>query len=190
MEKTFAKRLKEERNKQNITQQQLADMVNNLNLLDKKISRNSITRYENNTRTPDIQTISAISTALDVNLYYLLGLMDVKNTASQQISSDLNELIKITESSNKEISDIVGQIVDKMYLTIFHHAQDGDIQYLKIIKDLYNTIWEINLMDKGISMNKLLETNDFDSLNAKDEIPKLINKNTKFLNKLIDYLQI
>ena len=57
MENILSKRLKEERLAKGYTQQQLADLINEENELDKKISRISITRYENGTRTPDSNTL-------------------------------------------------------------------------------------------------------------------------------------
>jgi len=105
----FSIRLKEGRKNLNLTQQQLADKLNNLPKLTKKISRVSIARYENGTREPDLITLSAIAFILDVDVDYLIGNSDKKNmqnmsncidSFSKHILEFLNEHDNFNTNSN------------------------------------------------------------------------------------------
>lgn len=81
----FSKRLKELRIKNNLTQFQLAEILN--------VSGSTITMYENSKRTPDINTIIKISIYFNVSIDYLLGLSNVPN-ANIINESEIFNLIK------------------------------------------------------------------------------------------------
>lgn len=61
-------RLKELRQEKRLIQDELAKKLN--------ISRNTITRYENGTRQPNINTVKKIAELFDVSTDYLLGISD------------------------------------------------------------------------------------------------------------------
>ena len=87
----FGKRLKEIRKKNHITQQQLGDMVG--------VTKVSICCYENDTRTPTLETLIDLADSLNVHLDYLLGVdalaIDEDNRNNTlNIAKDEIELIK------------------------------------------------------------------------------------------------
>lgn len=61
-------RLKELRQEKRLIQDELAKKLN--------ISRNTITRYENGTRQPNINTVKKIAELFDISTDYLLGISD------------------------------------------------------------------------------------------------------------------
>lgn len=63
-------RLKELRQEKRLIQDELAKKLN--------ISRNTITRYENGTRQPNINTVKKIAELFDISTDYLLGISDRK----------------------------------------------------------------------------------------------------------------
>mgnify|MGYP000889343818 CR=1 FL=1 len=64
----FAKRLKEERGKKGWTQEHMAKLLN--------IKIGTLSGYERNYRTPDLEMTSKIANLLGVSVDYLLGLND------------------------------------------------------------------------------------------------------------------
>lgn len=63
--KIFAQRLKEERTKANLTQQNMADKLN--------ITRGAYAQYENNMTEPSIETLAKITNILKTSADYLIG---------------------------------------------------------------------------------------------------------------------
>ncbi len=61
-------RLKELRNRNGISQKQLADVAN--------ISQQSINKYENHDVQPDLQTLMRLAAYFDVSVDYLIGFTD------------------------------------------------------------------------------------------------------------------
>lgn len=77
----FAKRLKEEREKQNWSQDTLATKVG--------VSQQSITYYEKGARVPDILTARKFAECFDVTTDYLLGLSDNRTSENDAIGKKL-----------------------------------------------------------------------------------------------------
>ncbi len=67
----FSDRLKKLRNEKGILQRELADYL--------KVSRVTITQYENGNRTPDDETKKKIAQYFNVSLDYLMGASDIRN---------------------------------------------------------------------------------------------------------------
>ncbi len=61
----LGKRIRELRKKNNLTQQQLGDLIN--------ITKVSICCYENGTRTPTLETLKVLAETFNVDINYLLG---------------------------------------------------------------------------------------------------------------------
>lgn len=190
LENLFSKRLKEERLLKHYTQQELADIMNDTFYeLDKKISRNSITRYENGTRTPDYTTLCAISHALDVDIDYLLGRSDKKRITfiNEELSTFIQYINSISEKDNSEINK-------KLWLLIGNYK---NLIKVGIEHELLKTISEIiNLVDSTVNFS--INTNNHEILiNLKKDIDKnlknLLNKNLikltrKSTEELIDMI--
>ena len=86
--------IKELRQKNNITQSQLADILN--------VSPSSITMYENGRRLPDITTIIHIAKYFNVSVDYLIGNSDIPNT-NILAESDIFKLINNLSQEKIEI---------------------------------------------------------------------------------------
>lgn len=78
----FDKRLKYLRQKQNITQKQLADIV--------KLTQSTIAGYENATKLPTIDTLILLAQYFNVSADYLLGLSNQENNTRNVENNYLN----------------------------------------------------------------------------------------------------
>lgn len=82
-------RLQKLRKSKHMTQTDLANIVN--------VSKASISAYENDTRSPDIETLLLLADTLDVNSDYLLGRTDNPDLVDKKEFNpleEINELIK------------------------------------------------------------------------------------------------
>lgn len=61
----LGKRIKEQRKKMNLTQEELGNLIN--------VTKVSICCYENGTRTPTLETLKVLSETFHVDINYLLG---------------------------------------------------------------------------------------------------------------------
>ncbi|MBV4429039.1 helix-turn-helix domain-containing protein [Clostridium tyrobutyricum] len=153
MKSIFSKRLKEERLRNNLTQQELADLINEeLEFCDvpsKKVSRVSITRYENDTRTPDYNTLCIISQVLETDLEYLLGKNDKKYyvAANEELNNIMKKIANIIEKDDKKSNDLLFSIINS-----FDNLLDYAIKNkaLDNIENIFNIIEKII----NISVNK------------------------------------
>lgn len=78
----MVKRLKELRQKKNISQQQLADLIG--------VSQQSINKYENHSIEPDINTLIHLSQLFDISVDYLIGNSDIPRKIEAVSAFDLN----------------------------------------------------------------------------------------------------
>ncbi len=110
----LGKRLKEIRLKKGLTQQQLGDMVN--------VTKVSICCYENDIRTPNLETFQDLLKALDISPDYLLG-NDVN-----VISEDSEEYaIKLA----KEDIEIIDQL--KLHKDLYRRLIDDPKRTVELI---------------------------------------------------------
>ncbi|WP_053070041.1 MULTISPECIES: helix-turn-helix domain-containing protein [Clostridium] len=200
MKSIFSERLKKERIKKGLTQQQLADLVNsqlsdcleNTKLVNEKIksvsefkvSRVSISRYETGSREPEIDILYALADALEVQIDYLLGRSEHKRFDSQIMQDDISWLIEKTDNTNNNSSKLIRNIIDTTFLTIHSYVDDKNIEALQIIHDLYKNIWDIKITSKNNRMyNILLEENFHEDTSYFEELKE---KNNILLNKLYE----
>ena len=90
----FGERLLKLREKRNETQQQLADAID--------ITRQSLSRYETNDRTPNIDLVYNIAKHYNVSADYLLGLSEIQSS-----NKKIETACKITGLSEKAINEII-----------------------------------------------------------------------------------
>lgn len=140
MENIFAKRLKEERTLKKLTQQQLADKINDSSQMDKKVSRASITRYENGTRTPDYNILSAIGSALDIDIDYLIGRSDKKHFSF--VNETMSDFINL-------LNDIIGKDNEDINLALFGVLLNFDFLTRKSIENDF--LKELNIVTESLS---------------------------------------
>lgn len=89
----FKKRLRELRQEKELTQWQLAEILN--------LSPSTITMYENGRRLPDISTIINIAKYFNVSVDYLIGNSEIKDI---NIISEIELLNDITKLSPEELT--------------------------------------------------------------------------------------
>ncbi|MBE6022222.1 MAG: helix-turn-helix transcriptional regulator [Cellulosilyticum sp.] len=120
----FGTRLHECRKKKNLTQQQLADLVQTNNNI--TLSRITIARYEAGTREPDVSVLLALSDALNVPPSFLLGTSDF---ASTEIGNEyLKKFVENVEKhmANRGTSSCINTFLDRLNKLI----EDNDILLL------------------------------------------------------------
>lgn len=153
-------------------------------------SLSALNKYERGDRTPKIDSLEKIAEALNVQVNYLLGNSEFKRFDSQIMKDDILSLIEKTDNTDKEFSKLVRNIVDTMFLTVYHFAADEDVESLTIIHNLYRKIWSIKLLTENKLASDLLYDHsnnikqDFDIY--KEEINMLVDelyKNTINKNK-------
>ena len=91
----FPSRLKEERSKCGLTQEQLADVL--------RLSNVAISRYENGTRQPDFETLAKLANFFEVTAGYLIGLeaQKINKTAIMNTNEILNDLESDARKQNR-----------------------------------------------------------------------------------------
>ena len=145
----FGKRLLELRDERNETQEQLAKAVN--------ITRQSLSRYEANERTPNIELIYNIAKHYEVSADYLLGLSEVKSLdnrvqaacevtgLSEEAIEKLNNCYnnKVTPEFTETISDIIS--CDSFFEMIEELWRYGEtLLQTEYIENVSETIQEIS----------------------------------------------
>ena len=113
---TFAYRLRELRKMNNLTQEDLSVKLN--------ISAGAVGLYEQGRRTPDNETLIALSKIFDVSVDYLLGLNDVDYFHSTlKYSGDDNE-------EKDEIVNLINQILNNI-------NDESKLQQIKMFLETY-----------------------------------------------------
>lgn len=84
---TLGSRIRELRKSKQMTQEELGKVL--------KVSKVSISGYENGTREPDTQGLSTLANFFDVSTDYLLGNTNNKHTISSPESDDILTMYKI-----------------------------------------------------------------------------------------------
>lgn len=107
----FAKRLRELRG--DMTQAEFAEVIG--------ISRGSVSFYENEERTADIEVLSSISKKFNVSVDYLLGNTEIKNNDHQVVFNE--ELTELAYFLNKYEKDRM----TRRLLDLFNEAEKNKI---------------------------------------------------------------
>lgn len=88
----IGERIKNLRNKRNLTQEQLGKYLN--------VGKSTISQYENNINTPDITTLIKIANYFNTSVEYLLGRIDdprpLNEIINNSTSSELEEIFEGT----------------------------------------------------------------------------------------------
>jgi transcriptional regulator with XRE-family HTH domain len=100
---SIGERLKKAREAKGLTQSQLAKMLN--------VSDVTISRYENNTRSPDADMLRRLADILSVSADYLIGRTDYVDTAAAHRSDDA--MADLPEEALKSLSEFEEYIRQK-----------------------------------------------------------------------------
>ena len=79
----FAERLKQEREKENLTQEKLAQDLN--------LTTTTINNYEQGTTKPDIETLNQLANYFNISVDYLLGRTDQTNNIDSEVKEVLSK---------------------------------------------------------------------------------------------------
>ena len=143
----FAKRLQELRKEKNLTQEDLATKLN--------ISPQSISKWENNLSTPDLEMLLNLCHILNVSADYILG----NNNITTITQKDPNKLLL-----KLEILDNGDNVKINLPLAIIKNLLESNTVKIND-KDIFNKI-DFNLIftliDKGV-IGKLLEIDTTDN---------------------------
>lgn len=165
-------KLREEREE---TQQQLADAIG--------ITRQSLSRYETNERTPNIDLIYKVSKHYNVSADYLLGLSEIKSCDNK--IQNACEATGLEESAIEKLQ-LINSMTDKYKnVTMLTIVNDliNDQDFIHIIRDclnLYRNSSELveKLLNKQpINHNdKLIEKTDLQLFRASERFRKILEK--------------
>lgn len=135
---TFGQRLKLLRKEKGLTGQQLGDMLN--------VAKITISRWENNKRFPDKDTLLKLTNIFNVTTDFILGKSDVRNYSKEnhQINEyhvELNPKDKkdIEKMTNKFLEGIDGgvmlngEVLDDEDMELFKQAIRNGIEYAKVM---------------------------------------------------------
>lgn len=101
---TFGNILKQLRIENNLNQKELADKIG--------ISRSSIAMYETDQRTPDYETINALSDFFNVSSDYLLGRTDIRNYEENTIAAHTDDRTQqLSEEGRKRLDDFIDYLI-------------------------------------------------------------------------------
>ena len=111
---TFGERLREIRKQCNLTQTELADRI--------KLSTANISKYEKGALEPSLDTLIAISSALNVSIDYLLGI----NMGNSSGGSSL--------TAPKISSDVAA--INEYYNKLSGNGKEKALEYIEMLKEL------------------------------------------------------
>jgi transcriptional regulator with XRE-family HTH domain len=94
---TFNKRMKELRSEKNITLEELAKALNT--------TKSTLSRYENNLRTPNADFINELAKYFNVSADYLLGNTDIKEPID--IPQEYADKYKVTKRDIKQHDEVI-----------------------------------------------------------------------------------
>jgi transcriptional regulator with XRE-family HTH domain len=112
---TLGDRIKFIRTKKNISQQELADILN--------VNRSAISLYETNRKSPSRENTYKIATALGVSIDYLLGLQTDPSFQTDNIHSETAQLMKRLDNMPSETKQTIINLIDDL-LKIHEKSHD------------------------------------------------------------------
>lgn len=186
---TLGEKIKFNRNKLNLSQEDLANKCN--------LSRNAIYNYENNKRTPTISTLISIAEILDIPPSELIDDIDNPTTNIYADKIEMNEAIEcyidITENADNSISkqhesDIKEQY-EKYFFKLFNWKTINmqPKEYFKFILsisplDTVNHLTECDLDELSVMFSRFVSLKSYER-NALSESEKIVPGSSKNYEK-------
>lgn len=186
---TLGEKIKFNRNKLNLSQEELANKCN--------LSRNAIYNYENNKRTPTISTLISIAEILDISPSDLIDDIDNPTTNIYADKIEMNEAIKhyidITANADNSISKQHELDMKKQYEKYFFKLFNWktiDMQpkeYFKFILsisplDTVNHLTECDLDELSVMFSRFVSLKSYER-NALSESEKIVPGSSKNYEK-------
>jgi Predicted transcriptional regulators len=181
----FAIRLKELRAEKQISQAELAAMLN--------ISNRTISMYEQGNSEPNVETLAKIAAYFYVSTDYLIGITNSRNPDNRSVSDELNlsdeavDILKefpltISKTNGISLSDVLNAIVinpkfkkllKSILLYISRDVSDWE-KFQKFLSNQFSSLQDTDVdMEETKSLYKATITDDFNTLLAEileDEI--------------------
>lgn len=155
----ISQRIKELRESKNMTQKEFGDFIN--------LAQTTLSSYENDSKTPNIDTLISIAKKCNVSLDWLCGLSDIQKTKNFTSYSDIFRLlINICKSIKIELRE-------------YHYSQD-DFDMALIAK---NTIL-IEFLNKWNKVKAIYDDGTLDDDTYEIVIKSLVDK---YYTDTIDY---
>ncbi|HLR34674.1 MAG TPA: helix-turn-helix transcriptional regulator [Tissierellales bacterium] len=101
---SFGERLKQVRENNNLTREDLANKLN--------ISYSAISKYETNIRFPDQETLSKIADLFNVTTDYLLGRSDIPNPYMKENTSPADKLSEEIHNLSPESQEEIKKLIE------------------------------------------------------------------------------
>ncbi|TRX56245.1 helix-turn-helix transcriptional regulator [Fulvivirga sp. M361] len=139
----FAKRLKELRNKRELSQEDLASMIKKRITGD--IRRNTISNYENKKSTPDLETLEALGHILGTDMNDLLGFQPENSDVIKSLALEADppykakEFLKPFENKVEEIKKVLVSMDDISKKELLKYLRSA----VKMIEDLIRKAYEL-----------------------------------------------
>lgn len=180
----FAKRLKELRNEHQLSQTELATILN--------ISNRTISMYERGYSEPNADVLAKIATHFNVTADYLIGITHSKNPDNRILSDRLNlsdeaiDILKsfpltISRNNGVSLSDVLNAMIinckfEEILKSILLYLSRSGYDWEEMSKLITQGIQESNVNEiKKLSQSSI--TNKFDSL-----LTELLNNEVKTYN--------
>lgn len=115
MNTIIGERIKEERTSMRLTQEELAERLNNK--FDIKINKGMISKWENGREEPSLPNIRYLSAFFGVSMAYLVG--DVNSRTLQEVNkpttvaAHLPEGVELTEEEEEQLDDYIQFILSR-----------------------------------------------------------------------------
>ena len=112
----IGKRIKEERNILKLTQEELAEHLNNkFNI---KINKGMISKWENGREEPSLPNVRYLSSFFNVSMAYLVGDSNSKNPKEEiktptTIAAHLPECVELTEEEQEQLDEYIQFILSR-----------------------------------------------------------------------------
>ncbi len=186
---TLGEKIKFNRNKLNLSQEDLANKCN--------LSRNAIYNYENNKRTPTISTLISIAEILDIPPSDLIDDIDNPTTNIYADKIEMNEAIEyyidITENADNSISKQHELDMKKQYEKYFFKLFNWKTinmqpkEYFKFILsisplDMVNHLTECDLNELSVMFSRFVSLKSYER-NALSESEKIVSGSSKNYEK-------
>lgn len=137
---------------------------------------------------PSIDVLEKIADVLNVQIDYLVGSSEYKEIDSQAVQDNVINIIKMTDNKNNTYSKLIRSTIDTAFLTINDFDESKNYDALKIINELYKTIFELKVACKNSKFYNTLSLSELDHIedsfkNIKDKNNSLIDELYKSLTK-------
>lgn len=106
----FGDRFKLLRKEQNLTQQEIADKINNKYNL--TFGKSAVSQYENNKRIPEIFALEKFADYFDVSIDFLLGRTSIRNIKEKIYSNAFNSIS--TEGLSEEDLEMIEAMIERL----------------------------------------------------------------------------